>query len=308
MEGTAFDVFINVKNILSLGNYQAAVNELSSTDINEEEIVQVIKKKFYLFLSYIEDDNQKGLNELLAELKECKDQQKLYYNIFRFYTVFVIKGQYKEEVLEKMFKDIISLENPGMILQPAIYIISLILLELDDREKFLQLSDKLPNDSEILGLKIFYFLKLNRFKEAEQIIDKISQRDPDSTLIQTATILLYLFRDANIEGAISLLAELKRNNQVSPKIFNLISVTLMFKNNFKEALKPLLYGIEICQKNEIASKDLQTMFVNLICCYRNLGMDDEVRDSEEKLRNLNPRNSYFAKLKAFEDEFEKIIA
>ena len=103
------------------------------------------------------------------------------------------------------------------------------------------------------------------------------------------------------------LAEVKRNNKITPKLFNLIAITLIFKGNYSDALKPLLMGIETCEKNGIASQDLSSLYVNLICCYRNLGMENEIRDSEEKLRNSYSNNVYFMKLKEFDDEFDKMI-
>ena len=306
MDFSVYDVFSNARNILYLGNYQGTESEIEATEINEEDIIQVIKRKFYLFLSYLEDNKQNELNDLLSELKEDKDQ-KMFFHIFKFYTIFSIKGQYKADVLDKFYNDLYNIDSPGAILQPAIYIVSLVLLEIDDRDRFLKLVTKIPDDIELLLLKGTYLLKMNRFKETEDVIAQLQAKDTDSIACQILQILLFLLKDSNIEKAISVLAEVKRNNKITPKLFNLIAITLIFKGNYSDALKPLLMGIETCEKNGIASQDLSSLYVNLICCYRNLGMENEIRDSEEKLRNSYSNNVYFMKLKEFDDEFDKMI-
>ena len=46
---SAFDVFQSVKTLLYLGNYQSATEEANSTDINEDDLSQVVKKYFYIW-------------------------------------------------------------------------------------------------------------------------------------------------------------------------------------------------------------------------------------------------------------------
>lgn len=305
---SVYDVFTNARNILYLGNHQTASTELDSTEINEDDIVQIIRKKFYLFLSYIEDDRQNELNDLLAELKETKDQQKIYYNIFRIFTVFLLKGQIKEDTLNKMYNDIVNMEDVGMILQPAIYIIGVILLQLNEREKFLKITSKLPEDSELILLRILYFVSINRLSEAQTLLENLLAKDSDCLGAQLTQAILWIMKDNNIEKATNYLSEIYRNFQITPKIFNLIAVTLMSKGSFREALKPLNLGADVCQKNSISSRDLSTIYVNLITCYRNLGLENEVKDKEEKLRNTFPDNEYFNRVKNFEAEFDKVVS
>ena len=317
MEDQFYDVFVNAKNIINTGNYQKGIEELSSTEINEEDIVQIIRYKFYTFLIYIEDDRQEELNDLLAELKEAKDQQKLYYNIFRFYTVFVLKKQYKEEVLNKMIQDIMQIPNPGSILQPAIYILSLILLEIDDRERFLKLTSKISGvDSEVASLVVLYYIKLNRLEDAEKVLSGIKDKDSDSTCISILEIIILFlkgnndkdtFNYSNVETAFTMISSIKSNYQMTPKLFNLLGISLMFKGNFKDAVKPLNLAIDNCQKNSVCSRELPSLYVNLICCYRNLGYDNDIHDCEEKLRNIDNKNNYFDKVKNFEEEFAKVV-
>jgi hypothetical protein len=88
-------------------------------------------------------------------------------------------------------------------------------------------------------------------------------------------------------------------------LFNTIAVAMMFNGKFKEAVKPLNIGLEACTKSGTANYDLNIILVNLICCYRSLGLTAELKDTEDKLRNYDPNNKYFAKLKYFEEEFEK---
>ena len=52
MEQGAFDVFQSVKNYLYLGDYSKCLEELSTMDINEDDMSQIIKKNFYNFISF----------------------------------------------------------------------------------------------------------------------------------------------------------------------------------------------------------------------------------------------------------------
>lgn len=303
-----FDVFTSVRGILYIGNYKGTISEIESTEVNEDDFFQVVRRYFYLFLSYLEDNKQTELNSLLLELKDNKDL-KMYYNIFRFFTIFYLKAQFKADVLEKMYSDIVSVENPTQILQPAVYILSLIFYEIDDRDRFLNIIKCFPNDIELLSIKAFYLLKMNRIKEAELVIKTISEKETESIPSQLLSLFLSIIKGNNIDNAVSILNNIKNNSSggVTPKLLNLIGLTVMYKGKYVDALKPLLIGIETCEKKMIANSDLACLFVNSITCYRNLGMDDKVREYEEKLRNSFPGNRYFLRVKAFEDEIDSII-
>lgn len=305
MDLSVYDIFSGIRNILYLGNYQGTTTEIDATEINEEDAIQIVKKKFYLFMGYLEDNKQNELNDLLSELKDS--EHKMYYSIFRFYTIFFLKGQYKSESLDKMYNDMVSIENPSMILQPAMYIIALILFELDDRERFLSIISRMPDDIELQLLKVFYLIKIFRYKEAAELSSIISSKDSDSIPAQLIQVLICLLKDGNVEKAITTLGDVKKNNAITPKLFNFIGTTVMFKGGFNDAIKPLMLGVDFCEKNCIAMNDLACLYVNLICCYRNLGMENEVRDYEEKLRSTYPGNKYFIKMKQFEDEMDKIL-
>ena len=305
MENTVFDVFSSVKNLLFLGNYDEAITENEANDITEDESTLLIRKKFYLFMAYLEEDKQTELNDLLQELKDSQDNSKIYFNIFRIYLVFFIKKTYKEDVLTKVYNDLIGLEKVNTFLQPAVYLISLILLQLDDRERFLNLTQLLLDDPEILILRIHYFLKMNKPEEAFTLVESLNIKDSDSISTSFCSAIVDFFKDVSVESALKTLAEIKSNNKMTPKLFNTISVALMCNGQFKEAIKPLNLGIEACMKTGSGNYDLNCMLVNLINCCRNCGLESELRDTEEKLKSLNPNDLYFAKLKEFEDEFEK---
>lgn len=306
MENTMFDIFSSVKNLLYIGNYHDSLTENESTDINEEDPVLVIRKKFYMFLAYLEEDRQNDLNNLLMELKDAKDSTKIYYNIFRVYLVYFMKGSYKEEFLTKIYNDLVNLENVNMFLQPAVYLISLILLDLDDKERFLHLSKIMINDPEVILLRVFYFLRLNKIKEAKALVEYVNTNDSESLGTVLCNILLCLHDyQGEVDKALKFLAEIKQNYKITPKLFNIVAVALMYNGKYNDAVKPLNLGVEACLKSGTANYDLNVLLVNLICCYRNLGKPNELKETEEKLRSFNPENKYFAKLKYFDEEFEK---
>lgn len=308
MDITAFDIFLSVKNSLFLGDYSESLTENESTDINEEDSIAVIRKKFYQFLAYLEEDKQNELNNLLMELKESQDSSKIYYNIFRVYLVFYLKGNVKEDLLTKIYNDLINLEQVSGFLQPAIYLISLILLDLDDRERFLHLTKIMENDSEIALLRFFYFLKINKVAEARKVSDMLKNKDNESVgAYYFSNVVIEIVLNNNIDKALELLSQLKQNFKMTPKLFNFIAVVLMSKGQFLEAVKPLTIGIDICLKSGNTNYDVNSLLVNLVCCYRNLGKINELKETEEKLRNYNPENKYFEKVKEFEELFEKSL-
>ena len=47
MEQNAFDVFFAVKNYLYLGDYNKCLEEISTMDINEDDMSQRVKKNFH---------------------------------------------------------------------------------------------------------------------------------------------------------------------------------------------------------------------------------------------------------------------
>jgi len=306
---SVFDVFQSVKTLLYLGNYQSASEEASNTDINEEDLSQVVKKYFYTFITYIEDQKTEELNNFMQNLKNINNPQiKIYYNLFLFFIVFVFKNQFNEQKFNNLYNDLKEVKRFDPILFPAVYIISLMLLHRKEYENFLHLIDKFEHDVEILSLKFYMFFTLNKMDEMEKIVNTLNIKEPDSILSQVCSIIFNLYKKNDFEFAINTLQLINKNYKMTPKIFNFIGVALMSKSSFEEAAKVLNFGKEACEKSGVASKDYNTILVNLICSYRNLGREDETRNMEEILRKNDPKNLYFNRLAFFEEEFTKALA
>lgn len=301
MESTIFDQFYNVKNLLYLGNYKDSLEEIESIEVDED--IQNIRKKFYCFLNYLESDKQEELNQLLKDLKDSNDSSKIYYNIFRIFIVFYIKNTVKEETLSKIYNDLISLENVSPFIQPAIYLICLILLETDDKEKFIMLSGMVKDNCEILMLRLVYFIRLGNINEAKKISEIINSKYNDFIGAQFSTYICSLYESSNISETVRIIQEVKSNSKLTPKLFNLIAVLMMQNKQFKEAIKPLSLGYDISMKMNLNSGDMNVILVNLITCYRNLDMEEECINTEEILRKNDPNNIYFNKIKEFEELF-----
>jgi tetratricopeptide (TPR) repeat protein len=303
---SAFDVFQSVKTLLYLGNYQSATEEANSTDINEDDLSQVVKKYFYIFISCIEDQKTEELNTFMQTLKNVNNPQiKIYYNLFLFFILFTFKGQFNEQKFNNIYKDLKDVKKFDPILFPAVYIISLMLLHRKEYENFLGLIDKFEQDLEILSLKFYMLFHLNKLDEMEKLVNTLNIKEPDSILTQICSILFSLYKKNDFEYAISTLQQINKNYKMTPKIFNFIGVSMMAKSSFEEAAKVLNFGKDALEKSGVASRDYYTILVNLICCYRNLGREDEVRNNEEKLRKNDPKNVYFNRLTTFDEEFSK---
>lgn len=309
MDSNVFDVFQSIKTLLYLGNYQTSSEEASDLDINEEDVSQIVKKYFYYFINCVEDQKTEDLNNFLASLKDMKDDQiKIYYNLFLFFTIYIYKNQFNEQRFSKLFNDLKNVKKYDPVIFPAIYIISLMLLERNENENFFQLIEKFEQDMEILLLKFYLFFKLNKVEEMQKTLNMMNMKEPDSILTQICEILFKLHRNNDFEYAISSLQIINKNHKITPKIFNFIGASLMSKGAFEEASKALTFGKDSSEKSGIATKDLNCILVNLICCYRNLNRQDEVRNYEEVLRKNDPKNLYFSKIASFEEEFTKAIS
>jgi hypothetical protein len=300
-----FDVFQSVKTLLYLGNYNNAFEEANSTDINEEDLSQIVKKYFYVFISSIEDQRTEDLNSFMMHLKNVNNKTiKIYYNLFLFY--YLHETQFNEQKFYNLYNDLKDIKRYDPILFPAVYIISLMLLERKEYQNFFQLTEKFEQDIEILSLKFYLFFHLNKLEEMEKVINTMSIKDPDSIISQICLIVFKLYKN-NDHEAISLLQMISKNHKMTPKIFNLIGVSLMSKGLFEDAHKVLHFGKDMCEKSGIATTEYSALLVNLTCCSRNLFREDEVKNTEEILRKNDPKNLYFRRIALFEDEFNQVL-
>jgi hypothetical protein len=271
MDSSVFDIFQSVKTLLYIGNYQNACDEANNTDINEEDLSQIVKRYFYIFISCFEDQKDEELNKFMQTLKNINDKQiKIYYNLFLFFVIYKYKNQFNEAKFNSLYNDLKDVKRFDPVLFPAIYIISLMLLDRGEYQNFLQLIDKFEQDIEILSLKFYLFFHLNKVDEMEKIINTMTIKEPDSIITLICNILFGLYKRNDYEYAISTLQMINKNHKMTPKVFNLIGVSLMSKCAFEEAARVLSFGREACEKNGTASKEYSTILVNLICCYRNL--------------------------------------
>jgi hypothetical protein len=309
MEQGAFDVFQSVKNYLYLGDYSKCLEELSTMDINEDDMSQIIKKNFYNFISLLESQKDEEINTLLGELKTKTEKQiKIYFNLFLFFVIYVYKDKFDEKKYENFYNELKDIKRYDPKIFPAIYVISLMCLDRKQFKDFLNLIEKFEGDIEILSLKFHLMFIMNKENEMEKIINSMNLKDSEAIITQLCNLLYGLYIKNDYENAINKLQEISKNTKICPKIFNLIGISLMSKSAFDEAKKILILGKEMCEKNGDASNDYTSILVNLITCNRNLGMDDEIKNTEEYLKKNNPENGYFQKLNYFEEEFNKALS
>ena len=311
MNSSVLDVFQTVKNIFYIGNYELASAEASSVDINEEDLSQEIKKYFYTFLTYIEDDKTNEMSSFLSELKTKTSDQNIliYYKIFGLFLFYYVKREFDEkteQTFEKIYNDLKKVNNYNPVIFPAVYIVSIILIDRMQYERFLSLIEKFEIDLEILALKFYLFLHLNKFDEMEKTLNTMNIKESDSHLTQICQLIFSLYKNNDIETSMGILTTLKKNNKVSIKMYNFIGVTFMSRGSFEEAYRVLNMGKDAYEKNGDSMHDYFSILVNSICCARNLNIEEDVKMLEEQLRERDPRNSYFDKLHGFDEEFAKI--
>ena len=310
MDQTAFDVFFSVKNFLYLGDYGKCLEEISIMDINEDDLSQRLKKSFYTFISYLESKKDEEINNLLKELKsqsQTEAQLKTYFNLFLFVVFYVYKEQFDENKFSNFINDLKGIKRFDPKIFPAIYIIGLLAIDRKQYKDFLAVIDKFTGDIEILGLKFHLMFMLNKEQEMEKIINSMNLKDSDSMISQICTLIYGLYVKNDWETAIENLQNISKNNKISPKLFNLIGVSLMSKGVFDEAAKIFNLGKEMCEKNGDINSDYSCLLVNLITCYRNLGKSDEMKNIEESLKKNDSANSYFTKCAQFDEEFTKAL-
>jgi tetratricopeptide (TPR) repeat protein len=297
-----------VKNYLYLGEYNKCLEEISIMDINEDDMSQRVKKNFYTFISYLESQKDEEINKLLAELKTHNEKQiKIYFNLFLFFVIYVYKDKFEEKKYTNFFNELKEVKHYDPLIFPAIYIIGLLAINRKQYKDFLTIIDKFTGDIEILGLKFHLMFMLNKEQEMEKIINSMNLKDSDSIISQLCTLLYGLYVKNDWETAVENLQTISRNNKISPKLFNLIGVSLMSKGAFDEASKIFNLGKDLCEKNGDINSDYSCILVNLITCYRNLGMGDEMKNIEESLKKNDSENKYFERCALFEEEFNKAL-
>ena len=308
MEQNAFDIFFSVKNYLYLGDYNKCLEELSNMDINEDDMSQKVKKNFYTFISYLESQKDEEINKLLGELKSHNEKHiKIYFNLFLFFVFYVYKDKFDEKKYTNFFNELKEVKRYDPLIFPAIYIIGMLAINRQQYKDFLTIIDKFTGDLEILGLKFHLMFMLNKEQEMEKIVNSMNLKDADSIISQLCTLLYGLYIKNDWETAIDNLQMISKNNKISPKLFNLIGVSLMSKGAFDEASKIFNLGKDLCEKNGDINSDYSCLLVNLITCYRNLGMSDEMKNIEESLKKNDSENKYFIRCAQFEEEFNKAL-
>jgi len=308
MEQNAFDIFFSVKNYLYLGDYNKCLEELSNMDINEDDMSQKVKKNFYTFISYLESQKDEEINKLLSELKSQNEKHiKIYFNLFLFFVLYVYKDKFDEKKYNNFFNELKEVKRYDPLIFPAIYIIGMLAINRQQYKDFLTIIDKFLGDLEILGLKFHLMFMMNKEQEMEKIINSMNLKDSESIISQLCTLLYGLYIKNDWETAIDNLQIISKNNKISPKLFNLIGVSLMSKGAFDEASKIFNLGKDLCEKNGDINSDYSCILVNLITCYRNLGMNDEMKNIEESLKKIDSENKYFVRVAQFEEELNKAL-
>ena len=308
MDQSAFDIYISIKNYLYLGDYNKCLEELANMDINEDDMSQRVKKNFYTFISYLESQKDEEINKLLSELKSHNEKHiKIYFNLFLFFVLYVYKDKFDEKKYNNFFNELKEVKRYDPLIFPAIYIIGLLAINRNQYKDFLTIIDKFLGDLEILGLKFHLMFMLNKEQEMEKIINSMNLKDSESIISQLCTLLYGLYIKNDWETAIDNLQMISKNNKISPKLFNLIGVSLMSKGAFDEASKIFNLGKDLCEKNGDINSDYSCILVNLITCYRNLGMNDEMKNFEESLKKIDSENKYFIRCAKFEEEFNKAL-
>ena len=308
MDQSAFDIFFTIKNYLYLGDYNKCLEEIANMDINEDDMSQKIKKNFYTFISYLESQKDEEINKLLGELKTHNEKHiKIYFNLFLFFVFYVYKDKFDEKKYTNFFNELKEVKRYDPLIFPAIYIIGMLAINRQQYIDFLTIIDKFTGDLEILGLKFHLMFMLNKEQEMEKIVNSMNLKDSDSIISQLCTLLYGLYIKNDWETAIDNLQMISKNNKISPKLFNLIGVSLMSKGAFDEASKIFNLGKDLCEKNGDINSDYSCLLVNLITCYRNLGMSDEMKNIEESLKKNDSENKYFIRCAQFEEEFNKAL-
>jgi hypothetical protein len=308
MDQSAFDIFFTIKNYLYLGDYNKCLEEIANMDINEDDMSQKIKKNFYTFISYLESQKDEEINKLLGELKSHNEKHiKIYFNLFLFFVFYVYKDKFDEKKYTNFFNELKEVKRYDPLIFPAIYIIGMLAINRQQYKDFLTIIDKFTGDLEILGLKFHLMFMLNKEQEMEKIVNSMNLKDADSIISQLCNLLYGLYIKNDWETAIDNLQMISKNNKISPKLFNLIGVSLMSKGAFDEASKIFNLGKDLCEKNGDINSDYSCLLVNLITCYRNLGMSDEMKNIEESLKKNDSENKYFIRCAQFEEEFNKAL-
>lgn len=295
MESALYDVYYSVKELIYTGNYSQALQEISNTDIDENDVSALARSNLYRLICYIEENNSKAAHELLQEIK-AEPNLKVYYRVLYLLTTLVLLDKLHENVFEKTLAELDGLTAFNDALMPVIYSVSLILIRKENYAAFLTLADKTKQDLEMMNLTFLMFLKLNNLPQMEKTLNLMKIVGEDNVLTKINSLVFELYSKNDTDKADEIINIVKGNSKISLKLFNLIAAVLMSKGNFGKAAKALKLAKENQEKLGESNNEYVSVIVNLICCLRNEGDEEGVKSLEENLKNVDPNNAYFERL------------
>eukprot|EP00286_Rhodomonas_abbreviata_P023472 CAMPEP_0181310304 /NCGR_PEP_ID=MMETSP1101-20121128/12514_1 /TAXON_ID=46948 /ORGANISM="Rhodomonas abbreviata, Strain Caron Lab Isolate" /LENGTH=296 /DNA_ID=CAMNT_0023416923 /DNA_START=130 /DNA_END=1020 /DNA_ORIENTATION=+ len=284
------DDLFSIKNEFYLGNYQGAINEAQSADLelsspNDERDRDVIVYRSYIALgqydvvqSEIGEDAQTALQavKLLATYMSGEDMKEI-----------------AMVTLKEWLADPQSCNNPTLqLIAGTIYLDR---GDLEEAAKVLHSGTTL----EMVALQVQVYLKMARVDIAEKSHALMARMEDDATLTQLTTAWVNMaLGGEKVQEAFYIFQELADKYNETPLLLNGMAVAQMHMGRHDEAEKYLLKAL---QK---ASNDVQTL-QNLVVCGQHTRKAPEVvaRYLSSLSRNA-PSCSLLARRQKVEAEFE----
>eukprot|EP01130_Rhizamoeba_saxonica_P011821 TRINITY_DN4927_c0_g1_i1.p1 TRINITY_DN4927_c0_g1~~TRINITY_DN4927_c0_g1_i1.p1 ORF type:complete len:287 (-),score=65.15 TRINITY_DN4927_c0_g1_i1:144-1004(-) len=269
------------KALFTLGNYRAAINELSRVDVSPDEIVE---KDALLYRCYI------ASGEVEIVLNEVNSNSPL--------PLQALKVLAKYENGDDVTNDLHEFETDGLIDRPYFSLVAALVYfkegMLDDCYRRLKHIPGLEGSS----LLVQYFITINRYDLAENAVlemQKIS--DPAiETRLSAAWLAICLGGEEMYDLAMSTFQELLGKYGESPILLNGIAVTFMHLGEYEKAKEALMDALE---KNPNSADFL----VNSIVCSKFL--DSSTSRNMTSLQKLHPNHPWLQQQDAMDKLFDE---
>mmetsp|Transcript_22423 Transcript_22423/g.52971 ORF Transcript_22423/g.52971 Transcript_22423/m.52971 type:complete len:297 (+) Transcript_22423:151-1041(+) len=287
------DDLFSIKNEFYLGNYQGAINEAQSSDLelsspNDERDRDVIVYRSYIALgefdvvqSEIGEDAQTALQavKLLATYLSGEDNKEI-----------------AMVTLKEWLSDPQTQNNPTLQLVAGIIYIDR--SDLEEAAKVLHAGTTL----EMVSLQVQVYLRMARVDIAEKSLALMSRMEDDATLTQLTTAWVNLaLGGEKVQEAFYIFQELADKYNETPLLLNGMAVAQMHMQKFDEAEKYLLKAL---QKS---SSDTQTLQNLVVCSQHTRKAPEVVNRYLSSLTRAAPSCSLVSRRAQMEKEFDAAV-
>ena len=286
MDFTDFDLLYSVKTPFYLGDQAKARSEAAAVDIDDEDQKSRRMLNFYLLRILTE---QMDLQELKGKIESLVGENPQFVETV---TEMLKKAQTKsmdEAFYNKKFSTLTS-DLKGAETWDLLSLTYAAFLSSKWSDVFhLTMGTK---NLELLYLRALAYLHINRTDLSQKTVEEMTTIDSEGGLTIMASTILSLSSSLDPSGPLQKLQELGDSIQYTPKLCNLMGLTLLKQGEKAKAIKVFKKGIEESRVDtaQQLSEDQISILTNYLKSVH--GQEDEMKAPIMQILSKAKRNPY----------------